>query len=118
MNTVLRITLIVALIVYFSSIGYLLKRKTLALKYTLLWLVSGLIMFLFVLFPGALQRFFRLLGVVELTNGLFALVLFFLLITMITLTAIVSKLNEQIRQLVQRCAMYEKRIRELEDNQS
>ena len=53
-------------------------------------------------------------GIIELTNGLFALVLFCMILIMVSFTAIVSTLNERIRQLSTSCAMYEKRIRELE----
>ena len=72
-------------------------------------------MLLTVLFPGVLEGIFHLLGIIELTNGLFALVLFCMILIMVSFTVIVSTLNERIRQLSAACAMYEKRIRELEE---
>jgi len=115
MNIALRITLLIAVLLYFVCIGFLLKKKSLALKYTLLWLLTGFVMLLCLIFPNVLGKILHLIGIVEMTNGLFALVLFALMIICVSITSIVSKMNERTRQLVQQCAMYEKRIRELED---
>lgn len=114
MNTSLRIVISIALLLYYIFIFYFLKKKSLTLKYTLLWLFTGGIMVLVVLFPGVLEAVLHAMGVVELTNGLFAIVLFALLIILLSVTSIVSTLNEKLRKLVQQCSLYEKRIRELE----
>ena len=114
MNLSLRIVLLVCIILYYVVIFELLKKDLLNMKYTLLWMVSGAIMLLFVLFPQALEFIVHMLGIVELTNGLFAVVLFFLIMLLMTITSIVSTLNKKIRRLTQNCALYEKRIRELE----
>ena len=114
MNVSLRIAISVALIVYYACILYFLQKKSLTLKYTLLWLFTGLVMVLVVIFPQALDQVLHWMGVAALTNGLFAIVCFALLIILLSITSIVSILNEKLRRLVQQCAMYEKRIRELE----
>lgn len=114
MNTSLRTVISIALCLYYICIFYFLKRKRLTLKYTLLWLFTGGIMVLIVIFPEALEVILHAMGVVELTNGLFAIVLFALLIILLSVTSIVSTLNDKLRKLVQQCALYEKRIRELE----
>ena len=114
MDSSLRITIIVALIIYYVCIFYLLRKKSLTLKYTLLWIFTGLIMFLIALFPNVFEAMIHKIGIVEMTNGLFAVVLFAVLIILISITSIVSKMNARIRQLVQQCAMYEKEIRNLE----
>ena len=114
MNATLRITMLIAVVLYFIGIITLLRRKMLSLRYSLLWLFAGILMLLTVLFPAVPEAVFHALGIVELTNGLFALVLFFMLLIMVSFTVIVSGLNERIRQLCVQCAMYEKRIRELE----
>lgn len=114
MNTSLRIAISIALVVYYACIFYFLKKKSLTLKYTLLWLFTGLVMVLVVIFPQVLEQILHWVGVVELTNGLFGIVCFALLIILLSITSIVSIMNEKMRRLVQQCAMYEKRIRELE----
>lgn len=115
MNSVLRIVIVIALCVYYAYILSMLKKKKFALKYSLLWIFAGFVMLLIVIFPEVFELLIHAMGIVETTNGLFAVVLFAMLIILISITAIVTKLNDSIRQLTQRCAMYEKRIRELED---
>ncbi len=114
MNGYLRIAISVALVIYYICIFYLLKKRSLNLKYTLLWLFTGLVMVLTVIFPKGLEIVLNAIGVVELPNGLFGIVLFAVLIILMSLTAIVSSLNAKLRKLIQQCAMYEKRIRDLE----
>lgn len=115
MNEYLRVALLVGIAVYFVCIFFLLKKNSLNLKYTLLWIFLGIVFLLVVIFPVILQAPMRMIGVVEWTNGLFALLLLILMIIDMSVTAIVSKLNERMRKLVQKCAMYEERIRKLEE---
>lgn len=115
MNEYLRVALLVGIAVYFVCIFFLLKKNSLNLKYTLLWIFLGIVFLLVVIFPVLLQAPMRMIGVVEWTNGLFALLLLILMIIDMSVTAIVSKLNERMRKLVQKCAMYEERIRKLEE---
>lgn len=114
MNEYLRFFLLFALVLYFIFLFMLLKKNSLALKYTLLWFLTGIIMVIVVIFPSILEIPLKHMGVVEWTNGIFALLLFFLIVICISITSIVSKLNERNRKLTQKCALYEKRIRELE----
>lgn len=116
MNNSLRFVLFIALVLYFFCIFSLLKKKRFSLKYALLWLASGLIMILILIFPNVFGGLMHAIGIVEMTNGLFAVVLFAVIIILISITSIVTKLNESIRQLTQQCAMYEKRIRDLEES--
>ena len=113
MNEYLRVALLIGIAIYFVCIFFLLKKNSLNLKYTLLWIFLGIVFLLVVIFPVILQAPMRMIGVVEWTNGLFALLLLILMIIDMSITAIVSKLNERMRKLVQKCAMYEERIRKL-----
>ena len=115
MNEYLRISLLIGIAVYFICIFFLLKKNSLNLKYTLLWIFLGIVFLLVVIFPVILNVPLQQIGVVEWTNGLFALLLLILLIIDMSITAIVSKLNERMRKLVQQCALYEERIRQLEE---
>lgn len=118
MNATLRIAIFIALLIYFFVIFRLLKRKRLILQYSLLWLAVGLLMLLAAIFPSVLLHVLHLIGVVELTNGLFGILLFGIIVIMISITSIVSRQNEKLRSLIQKTAQYEKRIRELEDQQT
>lgn len=114
MNDILRISLLLGLALYFVVLFVLLKKNSLNLKYTLLWFLTGIIMTIVVIFPKLIKVPLNKMGVIEWTNGIFALIILFLIIICITITGIVSGLKDRNRQLIQQCAMYEKRIRELE----
>lgn len=111
----LQITLSIAVVCYFIIILYYLKRKMLELKYTLVWLATGLVMGIMIFFPEILVRFVRLLGIESNMNGLYILCIAFIIMILMTLTSIVSRQQLKIRTLIQELSMMEKRIRELED---
>ena len=110
----LQIVLLLALALYFCLLYVLLKRKRLALKYTLLWFLSGLLMLILAAFPRLLDGIAHLLGIYEPTNALFAFGFFCVLILLVSLTAIASKQTTQIKRLAQSVALLEQRVRELE----
>lgn len=111
----LRICLVIALIFYFVIILALLKRKSLLLKYTLLWMLSGMGMIILIVFPQLLNFVVLLVDIKSPVNGLFAFGIFFILLILMSITSIVSKQSEKIKLLVQDNALLEKRIRELEN---
>lgn len=115
MNTTLRLFLLIALAIYFICISYFLKKKKLELKYTLLWIFCGLAMMIVVLLPDPFLALMRGMGIIDELNGLFSIVIFFLIIVLISMTAHITKLYHDFRKLVQRCALYEKRLREVEE---
>lgn len=110
----LQVTLSIAVICYFIIILYYLKRKMLELKYTLVWLVVGLIMGTMIYFPELLVWFVRLLGIESNMNGLYILCIAFIIMILMTLTSIASRQQMKIRILIQELSMMEKRVRELE----
>ena len=110
----LRTTLIIAVLIYFIVILKFLKDKALSLKYTLLWIFSGLIMGAFVIFPKLLLKIVGLVGIQSNMNGLFIFAIAFCMMILMSITSIVSRQNKKIRTLVQENAILEKRVRELE----
>lgn len=116
--TKLRIILLVGVCIYFIAVFQLLKRKTLNLKYTLLWLASGFIMLMLVLFPRLLQLFALLIGIYDPMNALFSVGFFCVIIILMSLTAIVSKLNEKNKALTQSMALLEKRLRDMKADEN
>ena len=110
----LRYALMIAICCYFILILIFLKKKSLELKYTLLWLFAGIVMGLAVIFPEILTYVTRLLGMQSNMNGLYVVCIGFVIIILMALTSIVSKQTMKIRTLVQEIGMLEKRVRELE----
>lgn len=112
----LRITLIIAVCCYFILILLFLKKRALELKYTLLWLLAGVVMGIFVLFPSLLLHLVKILGIESPMNGLYVLCIGFIICILMALTSIVSKQTMKIRALIQENAMLEKRLRETEQS--
>lgn len=114
----LRITLCVAVICYFIIILYYLKKRMLDLKYTLIWLLAGLVMGLMIFSPELLVYFVRALGIESNMNGLYILAFAFIVCILMMLTAIVSRQALKIKILIQEISMLEKRIREFEEEKT
>lgn len=66
------------------------------------------------LFPGLLTYIAELLGIYAPTNALFALMLGCIIVILVSLTAIVSKLNQKCTKLAQCIALLNEQIRELQ----
>ena len=114
LSTSLRVAILIGIIVYYFILIMLLRQKRLTLKYTLLWLFSGVAMLLFALFPQLLGLIGRLTGVEVGSNGLFAILFFCMMMILMSITAIVSKMNDQIKRVTQHAALLEYRLRQLE----
>lgn len=110
----LRVFLALAIVLYFFIIIVLLKRRSLSLKYTLLWMLSGIAMSVLIVFPKIIDWIVYLVDIKSPVNGLFACGIFFILLILMSITSIVSKQSERVKELVQDNALLEKRIRELE----
>ena len=111
----LRIILTICVLVYFFIILMYLKNKTLALRYTLLWIVAGVILGIMIIWPHLLVLFVRAIGITSNMNGLFIVCIAFIIMILMSLTSIVSKQADKIKNLTQTIAKMEKRIRDLEE---
>ena len=114
MSRPLQVFILLAIVLYFIILSSFIRRKQLNLKYMLLWIVSGVVMTVFTLFPRLLSLISELLGFAVPVNALFAIALFCTLIILMSLTAILSHQNACLLRLVQENALLEQRIRKLE----
>ena len=114
MNLNLRLFLVICILVYLGIIINLLRKKKLNLKYTLIWLFSGIIMLVVSIFPQIINFLSSVIGIVDVTNAVFILEGMFVLVILLSLTSIVSHFNDRNRELIQKVALLEKRVRELE----
>ena len=112
----LQIVAILVVLVFLLVVFLMLRKNRIALKYSLLWILSGVIMLVLAIFPGLLDGFSRLIGVYSSVNALFAVLLFCDVLLMISFTVILSKENREIVRLTQKMALMEKRIRDLEED--
>lgn len=114
MELVLRTFLLAVIVILFATILNLLRRGSLALKYSLIWLAVSLALFILVLFPSLPAAMADRIGIEAASNFVFLLEGLFVLIILINLTVILSKQNARIVRLAQICATLEERIRRLE----
>jgi hypothetical protein len=113
-SLVQQIFLVTGVVCFLGIIVYLLRKNALSLKYSLLWLFSATAMLIIGIFPAVLVFISDLLGFTLPSNALFAILLGFVILNLLSLTSIVSKQTEHIKTLVQTNALLEQRIRELE----
>ena len=111
------VTLCIALAAYFILILLFLKHRAIELRYTLLWIFSGIAMGIMILFPQTFRAFINLLGITGTMNGLFIFFIGMLIMICMSLTSIVSRQANKLRTLTQELAILEKRIRELEEDE-
>ena len=112
----LRIFLIASILVFLFFIVRYLTKKKLNLRYTLVWLAAVLGMLVLLAFPTIIKKIASLIGITMPVNAVFLFAGMFILLIVLTLTAIVSHMNSRIYKLTQMQAILEKRVRELESN--
>lgn len=109
-----RVALIVGVLLYLGVIFYLLKKRRLGVQYAIIWLLSGAVLLLFALFPYIVLVMGDILKVLNPVNFVFLVILAFVLLILLSLSAVVSGFSVKIKSLTQNAALLERRIRELE----
>lgn len=110
MSITLRVALIVFAVVFFLEILKLVSRGKLQLKYSLLWMALSLVLLLCAAFPDLVGCFSSALGIEAPSNLVFLIAIIALVGICLSLTAIVSWQSRDIRLLIQRVALLEKRL--------
>lgn len=118
MSGILRCALGTGVLIYFILVIYFLKRRLIDLKYSLVWLLAGICLAVFIIWPDALYTLMGAFGISVPVNGVFLVCIGFIIVILMSMTAIVSKQTDRIKQLVQHQALLEKRIRELEEKET
>lgn len=114
MPITLKCLLFLAILFYFIWMYRLLKANKLNLKYSLMWLFSGILLLLITVFIDYFEKILHFVGIAEGMNGLFAIAIFLILLMLMVLTSVVSQMSNKNKVLAQKCALMEKRIRDLE----
>lgn len=108
MNLILKSFLIIFSLLFFLIIVRMVRKKHLELKYTLTWIITGLVLIILAIFNDIVKIIARILNIVEPVNALFLIVMFFMLVILFTLTVAVSKTTERVRTLAQDLALFKK----------
>ncbi|MGN0473085.1 MAG: DUF2304 domain-containing protein [Lachnospiraceae bacterium] len=115
MSPQLRVIIAVVVVLYLITVIFLIRRNHFRIKYSLLWLFSGIIMLLLVVFPQILFLFADLCGIEVPVNGLVSVIIFCLILIIMSLTGALSKLSENSKTMSQKLGILEERVRELEN---
>ena len=114
MDISLKIFAFIVILFYFVVVLGFLRKKKFDLKYSLLWLLAGIIMFLVVAFPNFIIWVTGNMGIKVASNGIFAICILLEIVIMISMTAALSDFANRIKILTQNIAILENRIRKLE----
>lgn len=93
----------------------LMKKKKLEVKYSIIWLTFSLVMIIFSLFPYIVLVLSDITRVINPVNFIFLTQIIFILLILLSVSAVISGFSRKIKQLAQANAILEKRVRELEN---
>src|SRR5207237_8802903 len=112
--TPVRVSIIAAIaaIVLLVVIFELIRSRRLQERYAMLWLLSGIVIFVLAVWRGALCRLAALVGIACPPSALFVLRSFFILVLLLHYSTVISKLSDQNQILAQRLALLENRLDE------
>ncbi len=114
---ILQVVLIFGVVLYLAIIFYALRKGKLAVKYAIVWLLSGLALLIFSLAPYIILVLGDIFRVIDPVNFVFILIFVFVILNTLALSIIVSGFTTRITRLNQTSALLEKRVRELEGKQ-
>ena len=110
-SPILRVGLLLGAVCYLALILWLLKKKKLTVRYSI---ISAGVLLVFAVFPYVVLVLTDLLGMAVPVNVVFLLVIAFILLLLLSLSSIVSGFAEKIKRLAQENALLEERVRRLE----
>jgi hypothetical protein len=92
----------------------LIRRRYLRERYSLIWILSGILFLLLSVRTDLLDRVSDLLGFTVPANALFFFGILFLILIVLGLSVITSRLAEKNKILTQEVALLKKRVEDLE----
>ena len=113
-NKDLQILLILGAMALFGMIVWLIKHKKIEVKYSIIWLAFSATMILFAIFPYLVLVLGDISGVANPVNFIFMTLFAFILLILLSVSAVISGFSTKIKRLAQANALLEKRVRELE----
>ena len=101
-----------AALILLAVIFELIRSRRLQERYALLWLLTGLVIFVLAIWRGLLGRLSDLVGIAYPPSALFVLAAFFVLVVLLHYSTVISQLSDQNRILAQRLALLEHQLGE------
>ncbi len=92
----------------------LIRKGRLREEYSILWLSTGLVTFVFSLWPGfVLSRFFARITGLYYLSAVVLIIFLFLLVIVYPFSVVISRLTDRNKELAQRHALLELEVNEL-----
>ncbi len=111
----LQILLIIGTLVLFGLIIWLIKKGKIEVKYSIIWLAFSVTMIAFAVCPYIVLVLGDITGVSNPVNFIFLTQIMFILLILLSVSAVISGFSKKIKRLAQANALLEKRVRELEE---
>ncbi|MEA4821268.1 MAG: DUF2304 domain-containing protein [Erysipelotrichales bacterium] len=117
MNLNLQFTLLLGSFLTFIFIIFIMKKVNMNVRYTIVWIIWGVIILLLSIFPTAIDKLSILLGIALPTNTLFLIFIFLVYLMCFYLFIKVSEMNEKIKQLTYEVAITKKELDDLKSEE-
>ena len=119
MSVRIKVIILVILFLALCAIINLIKKRSLEIKYALVWMILDIGLFLIVVIPGFIDWIAEVLGIYDVTNMVFFVGIAFALIIIFTLTMSLSRNSDRVRKLTQAIALneYDNRMRRKQDEE-
>ena len=102
-----QILICIVLVIALLAIVNMVRKRSLELKYVLVWIGCDLILFIFTLFPNLMKKLANVLGIYSPVNMIFFLGFVLSLVIIFTLTVALSRVTARVRKLAQMIALQE-----------
>jgi hypothetical protein len=112
--TPFRVSIVAAIgaVILLSVIFELIRSRRLQERYALLWLLTGIVIFVLAVWRSLLGKAADLVGIAYPPSALFVLAAFFILLLLLHYSTVISKLSDQNLILAQRLALLEHELGE------
>lgn len=102
-----QIIICIVLVIALMAIVNMVRKRSLELKYVLVWIGCDVVLFVFTLFPNLMQELANILGIYSPVNMIFFMGFILSLIIIFTLTVALSRVTARVRKLAQMIALQE-----------
>lgn len=99
---------------FFVATFEFVRKRRLREEYAILWLLTALSVAALSLFPGLVETLGKITGFYYLTSVVFIVFVFVIAILM-HYSVVISRMKETNKEMVQKCALLEQKIREMDD---
>ena len=108
-----RFLIFIPLLILLFIIIYMVRQRSLELKYVLVWLIGDVIMMIVVGFPGVLDWLAVKMGIYSVANMVFLLAFLLAISVCFSLTVALSRLSASVRKMAQIVSMIPDEVKEM-----